>query len=79
MYNTLKEAETMTANNEPKRYRIQVTLDEELYKQMKQMAEITGLGMATTARMILQLGFDISNRLKKETLEQLNGRTAKEG
>lgn len=62
----------------PKRYRLQLTLDEEMYKEIADFSRLIGLGMATTARMILCLGFDISKRIDKKTLNDLNKAIANE-
>lgn len=61
--------------SKPKRYRLLITLDEEIYNQMRKMADLTGVGMATTARMILNLGFAVSQELKTADLASLQKAT----
>ena len=53
-------------NKQPKhRYRVNVYLGKEAYDQMKDLADVVGLPVATMTRVIIETGLQIARQVEK--------------
>ena len=53
-------------NKQPKhRYRVNVYLGKEAYDQMKDLADVVGLPVATMTRVIIETGLQIARKVEK--------------